>query len=323
MSLTSELDRQDSPVRRFLLEAIALVSDAKRGSSHEQRAKALLESDALPREPSLVPVPRANPSTVGTAFDYRLRYDMSPFSSFNTVAAASLNVLGTGDQTLRSTITDFLEATDTLVVNLGPDQRNLTRGEDRQLIRHCVVLAQLESIVRSGGRYQHLSPLRPDLLDGAPESVVTDVAALHAPALVNFGPRRQLIQQQALAYWANPTFAGSAGIGGADADMIVGNEIIELKTTKALDPKALRSALTQLVGYCLLDYPDQFQLRAVGVYFARHRWTRTWPLWMFLFPTREVLDRVDHDNPPAEQVVAKRLAELRSQMRAAVDTPRT
>jgi len=87
-----------------------------------------------------------------------------------------------------------------------------------------------------------------------------------------------------------------------------------LKTTKALDAAALRSALLQLVGYCLLDYDDTCGVRQVGVYFARQELLRTWPLWMLVFPPAEVIAWVNTGTSPDDDTVDRRLALLRSTM---------
>ena len=79
----------------------------------------------------------------------------------------------------------------------------------------------------------------------------------------------------------NPTFGeSSAMVGGADADLIAGDLLIDIKTTtkKAMNP----TELDQLFGYFLLarnerktdpDFPD---IRRVGLYFSRHGHLCTW-----------------------------------------------
>lgn len=74
---------------------------------------------------------------------------------------------------------------------------------------------------------------------------------------------------------ANPTFGeGSALVGGADADFIVDNTLIDIKSSKHL--KLARKDLSQLIGYHLLaliggvngnKYP---KIEKVGIYFARY-----------------------------------------------------
>jgi hypothetical protein len=62
-----------------------------------------------------------------------------------------------------------------------------------------------------------------------------------------------------------PCFAGSADVGGADADLIVGDFLLEIKTNGRPANTATQS-LRQLLGYLLLAYG----IRSVGIYYTRH-----------------------------------------------------
>jgi hypothetical protein len=76
---------------------------------------------------------------------------------------------------------------------------------------------------------------------------------------------------------ANPTFALSAGLGGADADLIAGTTLLDLKSTAATRPLT-RNDLWQLVGYALADTADTFGLTDVGISALRWRTRVNWPL---------------------------------------------
>lgn len=110
-----------------------------------------------------------------------------------------------------------------------------------------------------------------DLLALGSAPAIDDLCALSQLFSENHG---ELIERTALL---NPTFAGSVDIGGADADLIVENCLIELKTTKKpdFDRKGL---LYQLLGYVLLDYEDEFGIDEVGVYLARRGLLIRWQL---------------------------------------------
>jgi hypothetical protein len=43
------------------------------------------------------------------------------------------------------------------------------------------------------------------------------------------------------------------------------------------------------VGYCLLDLNDRYGIRSVAVYFVRHEWMCSWPLWRLVFPPADVV----------------------------------
>lgn len=221
----------------------------------------------------------------------------------------------TAEPALGQAIQAFLADTDRLAANLGADRCRLSDRDNRELIRRCVVLALLESVFRSG-MYTHLMPVPKHLNNLASDAVVADVEALHHSALTVFEPLAGSVRAGRVPYLANPTFAGSLAVGGADADMVIGDLLVELKTTKGLDGAALRSALLQLVGYCLLDYDDTCGIRRVGVYFARQELLQTWPVWMLVFPPAQVVAWVNAGTGPDDDTVDGHLTLLRSMMAA-------
>ena len=74
----------------------------------------------------------------------------------------------------------------------------------------------------------------------------------------------------------NPTFGEASGmVGGADADFIAGDTLVDVKTTK--NGRFTRDHFNQLAGYCVLDYLERkngmwndASLNRAGVYFSRH-----------------------------------------------------
>jgi len=67
----------------------------------------------------------------------------------------------------------------------------------------------------------------------------------------------------------NPSFDSSPLLGGADADLIVNQTIIDWKVVN--DPRRdLRTSLAQLLGYSLLSNLDGKPLETCTLYFARH-----------------------------------------------------
>ena len=145
------------------------------------------------------------------------------------------------------------------------------------LCRYCLVLANLESAFRAGPHVMEGTPLVQkhdptvdDLLAVHGEDAVTDMAAqsrlfLEAAADRLTGP-----------HVLNPTFDGSADVGGADADLILDATLIDIKSTIA--PKLSRSWLWQIICYCMLDYTDEYRLTACGIYLSRQGIFLEWPL---------------------------------------------
>ncbi len=85
----------------------------------------------------------------------------------------------------------------------------------------------------------------------------------------------------------NPSFGRYSDlVGGADADLIVGNRLIEIKATKK--PHVERDMVRQLVGYMILAHRARRsdrslpRLRTLEIYFARHG-------FMWSMPTAAIL----------------------------------
>ncbi|MDB9509812.1 hypothetical protein PN499_01155 [Kamptonema animale CS-326] len=87
--------------------------------------------------------------------------------------------------------------------------------------------------------------------------------------------------------YLNPTFGrGSALVGGADADLIIDNTLIDIKVTKYL--KLERNHINQVLGYYLLSLidginsnPNDIAIENIGIYFARHGELWTIPVVQF------------------------------------------
>lgn len=74
----------------------------------------------------------------------------------------------------------------------------------------------------------------------------------------------------------NPTFGvGSSVVGGADADLIIGDTLVDIKTTKYL--RFDRTMFNQLIGYYLLSRiggvngaSSKKRIKKLGIYFSRY-----------------------------------------------------
>ena len=65
-------------------------------------------------------------------------------------------------------------------------------------------------------------------------------------------------------------------MGGADADMIIGDLLLEVKASANATIK--REDFYQIIGYVLLDCHDAYQIERVGLYLARFGHLVTWPM---------------------------------------------
>ena len=73
----------------------------------------------------------------------------------------------------------------------------------------------------------------------------------------------------------NPNFTGSFAVGGADADLICGNTLIDIKTTW----RGVQSTdLYQIIGYALLDLYEEYEIDNVALLMTRQGTPLKWSL---------------------------------------------
>jgi hypothetical protein len=156
--------------------------------------------------------------------------------------------------------------------------------------RTCFALSLLTECFRAGVRPGSRLLTVPEdagpqaLLDLATADEVADLIAMRDSALRVFFPHLP-----AGLVHTGPTFDGSRYLP-ADADLIVGDTLIEIKSTiggpKRKDGtravKFDRSDLYQLLGYLLMDESDRYEIRNVGLYAIRFETYVTWPVEQFL-----------------------------------------
>ena len=174
----------------------------------------------------------------------------------------------------------FFAGLDDTLEQIGPSARLLERHDEELLNRYCIGLALFEEFTRPGAAHaQSSSPLlrclpgstAEDLLGIAGAHWVDDLCRLSQTFFQAFQDR---FYDEAIL---NPTFAGSPDVGGADADLILDDCLVEFKTTIKDEIEKVRT-LYQLIGYSLLDYDDEFGLGRLGVYMARQGEFIEWPI---------------------------------------------
>ena len=283
MSLSSHLEQPGSEVRRFFYDKFPYT----RGFVREQNKKlpgahTILPTEGTPylrdvRPADKIPYPY---SDIGTAIDYRIRYYFVITPYMELVAYRGALILGRYYQRLPiSLIDEFFDSLLSLLIQIGPTNRRLPHHEEEQLNRYCFILSLLEqahriprsrldrSLLFVGGNRTSLS----DLLSIPETQWLQDMCSLSWLFYDQY--RQQLSDITAVM---NPTFLGSTDIGGADADLIMDNCLIDIKTE--MDPKVWNRIPYQLLGYTLLDYEDRYQLNEVGIYFARQGVRLTWTI---------------------------------------------
>ena len=208
-----------------------------------------------------------NYGTVGAAFDYLMRiklylhnYKFVPlqydnwgmtFTSNGQINAFPLTARH-GAKTIKGKqfIHDFIDKLFDCVDN---------KYDIHSFATDCIILAKLESIYRSGKIY-------PDsIIFNINDNDVKDLDNLIGLTNINeFTSTKQCIM--------NPTFGNSSkDIGGADADIIIDDTIIDIKTTKY--SKFEKEYFRQLVGYYILNAREgnkYGKINNLGIYFSRY-----------------------------------------------------
>lgn len=299
VGLTRHLQDLESPVRRWLI-----------GQFPNLRAylKELRKDLPGPASPTIRPDGPVPWTTIGVAFDYRLRYYFAGTPPRELVAwcgaaltleqymlaedpdhpalwrepaeASGFQVSGLpdlDDPAVSDTLpVAFFRHLDRLIAELAPAGRRLAPDDEEHLDRACVALELFDEVFRA--LLQPGSPLirlnsgsRVDeLLDIAQLAWLTDLAAL------SYGFYERFADHLADPVALNPTFTGSPDVGGADADLILDGCLLEIKAT--VTPKLYQAWLLQLLGYALLDYDDAYRIDRLGIYLARQCHLMTWPL---------------------------------------------
>lgn len=250
--------------------------------------------------PTVVPstTSRGHCHWVGTAFDYALRFEVarvagvSPGATWVADAGLEVHARARGGTKEHSRLVRAVRDAHRFVESYSGRAR-VSRALKARLAMHALRLAALDPLFRAGQIFEvNLDP---------PASTVDEVVALLDAAtkenLVSLGPPI-----------LNPNFGlASAMVGGADADMVLGDTLIEIKTVK--DVLVEREYVRQLLGYVLLarrarrlgaDLPP---IARFGIYFSRHAY------FVQLPPTlggEVALERAEHDFFSAVKAIRQR-----------------
>ena len=192
-------------------------------------------TDLTTRKKIINPPQTTNYSTIGTAFDYLFRFLIKAHNpsaiSRPWIAHESLNLLKGREKKKAACIINDAEER---------YYRFLREKEiNDDLISSTLLLAKLDMVYRINVRLEEMD------MDVDPE----DIADLRN--LIKGVPKELYIAKKIC--FLNPTFGlASLLVGGADADLLLDNTLIDIKTTK--DPKFSYLYFNQLMGYVLLHY---------------------------------------------------------------------
>jgi hypothetical protein len=250
------------------------------------------------RVPICVKCSSARPRLIGTAFDYALRFELQLrnrcASDGAWVAEHALHLLAedahlaeavAGFGTVRiGTNTGRLDDSGILVTPRFVQQaRRVVDGARRFVRSHRgrPVRQSTRNIIAAHA--VRLAKLDPYYRAGYPDPTLGKAGAREVREIVrllSIVPFESLRHSSTMLL--NPSFGRySSLVRGADADLIVGERLIEIKATKK--PHVERDMVRQLVGYMILAHrasrSDRSlpRLRSLEIYFARYGFTWSMP----------------------------------------------
>ncbi|GGB84432.1 hypothetical protein [Deinococcus soli (ex Cha et al. 2016)] len=243
------------PLPRPAAPAYGSLTGYLRGTPEARQAiRTALTRQAHPAlAPMLAPPLGANPGLVGTAFDYAFRFLLEGLNP---------GLVAVRDGLIARRAALDLERDRTLAAVHAAEEKlqEVALGQPFE-VRHAraaVLLASYEVVVRTG-RFA-------DLAGVVPQEAAQDVLALiYAVPQGIFQAQSQLV--------LNPHFPAAGRFGGADADVLLDDLLIEVKATRHLQLEG--AYLQQLTGYLVLDrmggtVGSALPIRRLGVYYARH-----------------------------------------------------
>ena len=201
----------------------------------------------------------------------------------------------------------FVELHESTLAEIKPALKRLSLKDEQRLARHCLILVYYEALFRAGHTIRsplfelHSSATLEDLLALARTDCVDDVVQL---SWAFEDDSRAIFTARSVL---NPVFDGSIDVGGADADLIIGEMLCEFKIFTTINPTVVRPVIYQLLGYTLLDYRDKHGIREIGICFPRHRFLWRVPLWVFLLNPDEALRYAAIHEEPDKEIITHEL----------------
>lgn len=280
MSLTSRLKSNHNPTRLYFEENFP----AKKNFTQEWRKRTKNQPSILPQNPT-----SSYPwALVGHAIDYRIRLFFEKYSAENTVAASGASMgfdPDSNSEIISKTYKESRRETDLrwqlwsdLSFEFDALSMNIVGKISSPEIEHrlamcCMALSYYETQTRSGQPSEPLlrANTLEDLFSGISETVINDLVQIFRAFFESDKPSLNNVV-------LNPAFIGSRDVGGADGDIILDHILWDIKTTK--NPSEFHNYFWpyQLIGYCLLDYDNQYALSGCGFYLTRQACWIVWSL---------------------------------------------
>jgi len=199
-----------------------------------------------------------NYSLVGTAFDYLLRFYIKQHNpnAITTEWVAEIALQCVEDNILKTKLKKTVDDAKLIY------QKYLKDGSlTDNVLKIAILLAKIDPIYRAG----YIDPN----IDVVDEGDIKDLRNL-----INLVDESSFTAKEICLL--NPTFGKASDlVGGADADIVIDNQIIDMKTTKFLQLK--KQDFHQLIGYYILSLiggidgaDDDLDIKTISIYFCRH-----------------------------------------------------
>lgn len=283
MSLTSQLKNPDSVIRSFMSEVFHVPG----GMADRWRKRRPNDSlGTCVRAPDGVHPPY---SILGQAIDHRLRFSMaSAIEPTESVRQGMQIAMGPGSDAVKQWVR-VVEALCGELAKLLQEHQPWNRDQpiglpaavEERLMRMCYVMSLFEALYRNPSAKLPESWMPGDggaveldtLLNSVPDYCISDLTAQIRLAGNGLEVLRSLTTPQEVLH--GPTFIGSPHVGGADADLIAGGTLIDIKSSSRASSVG-RAEFYQLLGYVLLDYDDAYGITHAGFYLSRYGACITW-----------------------------------------------
>lgn len=224
-------------------------------------------------KPLLVEPLTKNYSLVGIAFDYIFRFYLERLNSINNysktwIAEQAIDLLKHNQE--------VYEVGVGIINNVKELKKEfIETGElSQELIRQTLRMSYIDPVFRAGVGIEYIG------LD-ADKADIEDIKKQF-----NLIDEKLFIAKDICIL--NPTFGkASMLVGGADADLIIDNKLIDIKTTKKLELKF--NDFCQVIGYFLLHIiggingRKELEINQLGIYYSRYG-------YLFLCNTKDLID---------------------------------
>jgi hypothetical protein len=199
-----------------------------------------------------------NYALVGTAFDYAMRAELYRINVLNEFPCIALNVAS-------MLINDDSKHLSMSALRLFFDNIKLVKTE--QFFRSCIIMAKLDGVYRGRSYYD----IDKDELNNINYNDIDDLSNLYCVLLDFINKYTRLLKSKSQCI-LNPTFGSmSLAVARADADFIIDDMLVDIKTTKYCEFN--RKRYRQLfMYYCLNKMEDNINgnIESIGIYFSRH-----------------------------------------------------